>query len=511
MSKPCIVCVDHEPVDLERLGSLLQSRFGDKHDIHRCSSSEECLARLEQLAETRCSVPLLLLDKQMTGPLGARLRELRHGGQAETPRVILLQKPWENESLSDFVEELLTAHASWSTSSRRRHAAEKKNANLEALHRIGVTLASSFDIDAILRQISTAAVSLLGNLPIDIYYGGSRTINAQPRWFPASPSPGHLPHDTRLRLEQAVAHRGTEIEPGANHQVIPIAVQDNLLGILVLRPSRPLRQEDRDLLSILSLQAATALHNIHLQQERIQFERLSAIGRMIGSVVHDFRSPLTAVRGYAGMLASLALSDDDRREYSQLIIEECDRLSTLTDELLELTRSSGSRPTLTTMELGDFFRQLGPSLEAQFKNSLISLNVELDYCGPVQLDANRMMRAVLNVATNARQAIEGAGSFTIRSKRRSDQVVLEFEDNGAGIPADVLHRIFEPFFSHGKAQGVGLGMSIIQKIVEEHGGETGVSSEPGVGTTIRFLLPIAEPSTEAVRPSTAELARDRRS
>ncbi len=122
-----------------------------------------------------------------------------------------------------------------------------------------------------------------------------------------------------------------------------------------------------------------------------------------------------------------------------------------------------------------------------------------------------MMRAVLNVATNARQAIEGAGSFTIRSKRRSDQVVLEFEDSGSGIPAGVLHRIFEPFFSHGKAQGVGLGMSIIQKIVEEHGGETGVSSEPGVGTTVRFLLPIAEPSTDDIQSSTAELARDRRS
>ena len=88
-------------------------------------------------------------------------------------------------------------------------------------------------------------------------------------------------------------------------------------------------------------------------------------------------------------------------------------------------------------------------------------------------------------------------------------MVLEFEDSGSGIPAGVLHRIFEPFFSHGKAQGVGLGMSIIQRIVEEHGGDTGESSEPGVGTTVRFLLPIPEPSTEDVRPSTAELARDR--
>ena len=393
---------------------------------------------------------------------------------------------------------------------RRRHAVEKKNAKLEALHRVGVSLASSFDIDAILRQIHAAAVSLLGDAPVDVYYGGFRSINAQPRWFPPSPGSGGLTHSQRLRLERAVRARLTETEPISDYEIIPIAVQDQLLGSLVVGSSRPLRQEDKGLLSILGLQAATALHNIHLQQERIQFERLSAIGRMIGSVVHDFRSPLTAVRGYAGMLASLALSSDDRHQYSQLIIEECDRLSALTDELLELTRSSGSKPNLTAMELGDFFRQIAPSLEALFKKSEISLDVELGYDGPVRLDANRMMRAVLNVATNARQAIEGTGSFTIRSKRRFDQVILEFEDSGAGIPAAVLHRIFEPFFSHGKASGVGLGMSIIQKIVEEHGGETVVSSKPGVGTTVRFLLPIAEPAHEGVPSSTGALARDHR-
>jgi signal transduction histidine kinase len=391
---------------------------------------------------------------------------------------------------------------------RRRHAVEKKNAKLEALHRVGVSLASSFDIDVILRQIHLAAVSLLGEVPVDVYYDGSRSINAQPRWFPASPSSGGLTHSHRLRLERSVRAGATKTEPIADSEIIPIAVQDHPIGALVIRPSRPLRQEDRGLLSILSLQAATALHNIHLQQERIQFERLSAIGRMIGSVVHDFRSPLTAVRGYAGMLASFALSSDDRHQYSQLIIEECDRLSALTDELLELTRNSSSKPNLKAMELGDFFRQIAPSLEAEFQNSQIRLDVELGYDGPVRLDANRMMRAVLNVATNARQAIEGIGSFSIRSKRRFDQVILEFEDSGAGIPAAILHRIFEPFFSHGKASGVGLGMSIIQKIIEEHGGATVVSSKPGVGTTVRFLLPIAEPAHEDVPSSTGVLARD---
>ena len=382
---------------------------------------------------------------------------------------------------------------------RRHHAVEKKSAKLEALHRVGVSLAASFDIDSILRQIHAATISLLGNVPVDIFYRGSRNINAQPRWFPAVPGSDGLNATERERLEQGLPIPGCE--------VIDISVQEESLGALAVRPSRTLRQEDRGLLSILCLQAATALHNIHIQQERIQFERLSAIGRMIGSVVHDFRSPLTAVRGYAGMLASLALSGEDRRQYSQLIIEECERLSTLTDELLEITRSSQSKPNLKAVELGDFFRDLGPSLEAQFKDTRVQLDVDLAYDGPVRLDVHRMTRAVLNVATNARQAIEGMGSFTIRSEKRFNQVVLEFQDTGSGIPKNVLHRVFEPFFSHGKASGVGLGMSIIQKIVEEHGGEVVVSSQPGEGTTVRFLLPIAEPTGQTVRSPAGELAR----
>lgn len=388
---------------------------------------------------------------------------------------------------------------------RRQNAAEKKSAKLAALHEVGVSMAASFDIDAILRQIHAAAGSILGSGTVDIYYGGSRTVNARPRWFPTS---SHLSRQKRLELEQAVAGGTREIDLGTEYRAMPLAVQDELLGMVVVGLSRPLREEDRGLLSILCLQAATALHNIHLQQERIRFERLSAIGRMIGSVVHDFRSPLTAVRGYAGMLASLSLPEADRREYSKLIIEECERLSTLTEELLEITRGRGAKPDLQTLTLAKFFRQLEPSLEALFQNSRVRLVVELGYRGPVRLDVNRMTRAVLNVATNALQAMPESGSFTIRSKEQFDRVVLEFEDTGSGIPSGVLHRIFEPFFSHGKARGIGLGMSIIQRIVEEHGGEIVVSSDPGKGTTIRFLLPVAEP---AEGPSTTELARQRQS
>ena len=536
MSKPCIVCVDEEPARLGRLATLVEQKFGETYQLRCYSSSEECLEGLVARAEGNpsvasvASVPLVLCDES----LHALIVQLEQH-PVPVANVVLVRSGWEFGPLVDAIERQLTRQDESAVgSAAHQHAVEKKNASLEALHQIGVALASSFDIDSILRQITRAALLLLGNVPVDVFYAGSRKINSQPRWLPPTPTAGHLSQDDRTALEQRVtaladddtAHdSATEafesrrpdgrIDMG---QIIPIAQQENVLGLIVVESSRSLSPEDLGLLSILSLQAATALHNIHITQERIHFERLSAVGRMIGSVVHDFRSLLTAVRGYAGMLASLTVSEEHRKEYARLIVEECDRLGGLTDELLELTRGSRTKPVIRRVDLADFFRDLEPSLEAQFMDSEVRLKVELGYRGPVSLDSARMTRAILNVAANARQAIDGEGSFAIRSKQDLEHVVLEFEDTGCGIPDDVRHRIFEPFFSYGKAQGIGLGMCIIQRIVQEHGGQTVLSSQPGVGTVVKFLLPLervgeAESSKNIadVEHSTAAMTRGRRS
>ena len=532
MSKPCIVCVDEEPARLQRLAALVERRFGETYQLRCYSSSEECLQGLVRMAEGNPpvpSVPLVLCDDSMH-----RLVVQLEQHHARLANVVLVRSAWEGGPLADAIERLLTRYEESAVGSAHQHAVEKKNVSLEALHQIGVALASSFDIDSILRQITRAALLLLGDVPVDVFYAGSRKINSLPRWLPTTRTAGHLSQDDRAALERRVAaladddtahDSATEafesrcpdgrIDMG---QIIPIAQQENVLGLIVVESSRSLSPGDLGLLSILSLQAATALHNIHITQERIHFERLSAVGRMIGSVVHDFRSPLTAVRGYAGMLASLTVSEEHRKEYAHLIVEECDRLGGLTDELLELTRGSRTKPVIRRVELADFFRDLEPSLEAQFMDSEVRLKVELGYRGPVSLDSARMTRAILNVAANARQAIHGVGSFAIRSKQDLEHVVLEFEDTGCGIPEDVRHRIFEPFFSYGKAQGIGLGMCIIQRIVQEHGGETVLSSQPGVGTVVKFLLPLervgeAESSKNIadVEHSTAAMTRGRRS
>ena len=243
-------------------------------------------------------------------------------------------------------------------------------------------------------------------------------------------------------------------------------------------------------MSILCLQTATALRNIHLTQERIQFERLSAVGRMIGSIVHDFRSPLTALRGYAGMLTNLDLNNKERDTYGHSVIEECDRLNHMVDELLEVTRGGHFNLSPEWFRPAPYLGALAERLRAQFAERHIRVELEVGYSGEIFVDKKRLDRALWNVAINACQAMSDGGRLILRSEPASNGVCLSVEDDGSGIPEEVQHRIFEPFFSYGKSEGIGLGMLIAQKVVEDHGGEITVESKEGVGTRVRLYLPV---------------------
>jgi signal transduction histidine kinase len=199
------------------------------------------------------------------------------------------------------------------------------------------------------------------------------------------------------------------------------------------------------------------------------------------------------------MLAGPDLIEHERKEYSELAIEECGRLNAMIDELLEFARGGRTKLNLENVSLRDYFEELRPAIEAHFKENDIRFEMKLDYEDRLYLDPARMNRAVLNVASNAGQAMNGSGAFLIRTERRGNEVVIEFLDTGSGIPEEIRHRIFEPFFSYGKPQGIGLGMSITRKIVEEHGGKVSLTSETGHGTRIRFVLPLVPASGKESR------------
>ncbi len=273
---------------------------------------------------------------------------------------------------------------------------------------------------------------------------------------------------------------------------LPLAVRQDVIGVVYLDSRRPLPQHGPDLpwLEALADLAAIAIQNSRLVEERVRAERTLTIGQMARAIVHDLRSPLTSIRGLADLLLGRAPEHDAARPHLATIIAEVDRLTRLTGDLLQFSREA---PPLQrgTVKLADLARRTLAPLAPRLQSSEVRLDLDLDEEARAVLDAQRMIRVLHNLIANAVEAMPRGGTLTLRCVRGSDRALLEVRDTGCGMAEDVRRRVFEPFFSHGKRNGTGLGMAIVRKIVEEHGGTIRLDSAPGKGTTVLLALPSA--------------------
>jgi signal transduction histidine kinase len=179
------------------------------------------------------------------------------------------------------------------------------------------------------------------------------------------------------------------------------------------------------------------------------------------------------------------------------MLEECDRLGHMVSELLEFTRGGPAELTVRSFELGKYLGSFAERLRRQYGDRGIVVELSSAPEREVRIDGARLERALWNIATNACQAMPGGGVVSIRSTTRGEEAVIEIEDRGCGIPEEIRHRVFEPFFSFGKSEGIGLGMATARKIVEEHEGEIEIESAFGRGTLVRFVIPVAGPREPA--------------
>jgi len=237
------------------------------------------------------------------------------------------------------------------------------------------------------------------------------------------------------------------------------------------------------------VQAGASLHRIELLSARVESERLSAIGRMISSIVHDFRNPMTLIKGYGSMVGDPGLSNERRAQYANLIVEEADRMGAMIEELLDYSRGRRTPLKPARIAVPDLVNHLRRWIAGELDERGITLETRLDYAGPLVIDIDRMKRALLNIANNAMEAMGKGGVLTVESRSADGRIELALEDTGRGIPAELVAKVFEPFFSHGKRTGLGLGMTITRRIVEEHGGEVHLQSVPGQGTRLTLYFP----------------------
>jgi signal transduction histidine kinase len=160
----------------------------------------------------------------------------------------------------------------------------------------------------------------------------------------------------------------------------------------------------------------------------------------------------------------------------------------MTQEILDYARGGGPLQ-LETVWLGEFIQELCDFIEREFDEKGLTLNRQLEFVGPLAMDEAKMRRALYNLTSNARDAMETGGSLTIATSHTGSAIELRLSDTGPGIPAEILDTLFEPFVTHGKATGTGLGLAIAKKAIEDHGGTIAVENRPGKGAMFVIHLP----------------------
>ncbi len=274
---------------------------------------------------------------------------------------------------------------------------------------------------------------------------------------------------------------------------LPLRAAGRTTGVLTVMAGagRELRPEDQRLLTALAALAATRIEQARLAEANVRRRELAAIGQVASAIVHDFKNPLTAMRGFAEMIQMDHVRPQEHTALAEQIIDNADRLWAMVEEILHFVR--GNRDSLQLRPTSG--KQLGASVESALRHGMpdcIQLHVELDGLGTIVVDAPKLERVIINLVRNASEAIVRSGTISVRGTPCPDEegwVRIHVEDDGPGIPRHVRDRLFDPFVTANKSSGTGLGLAIVKKIVEEHGGSVSVDSDHARGARFVVRLP----------------------
>ena len=230
------------------------------------------------------------------------------------------------------------------------------------------------------------------------------------------------------------------------------------------------------------------------QQELLEAERLATIGRMASSISHDLRHSLAAIVANAEFLLENRLSSEQREELYQEVRIAVNQMTELLDSLLEFSRTRESL-RLAHGSVKESVDRVVQTVRThpRFHPVWITVRQEGDCSG--WFDSKKLERALYNLILNACEAIPGDnGRVNIELTRMAGGVQVRVTDNGRGIPESIRGKLFDPFVSAGKENGTGLGLTVVQKIVQDHGGDIVVEKTSDMGTAFRLTLPLSSSS-----------------
>ncbi len=246
-------------------------------------------------------------------------------------------------------------------------------------------------------------------------------------------------------------------------------------------------ENDRLLLRLIASQLATALAHQHERTNREREHRLATVGRLLAGVLHDLRTPMTTISGYAELLSETR-DDTEKKEFLGHIRNALTRIKNMTSDIIAFSRGEKGL-LLATCDLTEFIEKFTREVANTLKSHNVSFTVHQRTSGSIKLDQEKMLRAFHNIANNAADAMTDGGNFTFECDRVGDRVIFSFTDTGSGIPEKIQATVFNSFVSYGKNQGTGLGLAVAREIVNGHGGDIRFTTAPGAGTTFVVSIP----------------------
>lgn len=226
--------------------------------------------------------------------------------------------------------------------------------------------------------------------------------------------------------------------------------------------------------------------NSHFITELMRSERVSLVGTMANSIVHDLKNPIQAIQSCSELIATRT-TDPDIIEFTDIMQKAVGQMTDMAQELLDFARGQSSlqlKPRAPKTVFADF-----DSLLVRLLPNNVHLIREIRFTDEIAVDPGRFVRVLLNIAKNSIEAMSNGGVLRIGLRQNGANAVFSIADTGCGIPPDLMSKIFEPFVTYGKSKGTGLGMAIAKGVVESHGGNIAIRSKPGIGTTVEISVP----------------------
>jgi two-component system NtrC family sensor kinase len=540
LSTPRILIVEDNPEMAELMRNMLSPV---RCQIQEARCGEEALALLRREAEAGREIDLILLDIMMPEMDGyeviARLKAdplLRKTSVIMTTALDSIHdktlglgmgaddyitKPFDPQELLARIDAVMRVR-------RSERALLRRNQELAALIEINRVVTSSLDMDEVLEatikgireilQVEAGSLVLVDEeadrLVVHTTFGPERGWGSGRTIEPGQGIVGYVVQAGQPKLVNNVELEPlflieADEEPGlAAREIlcVPLIVRGRVIGAIevINKLDGIFTSQDRELLEAMAASVAVAVENAGLyseladfaeelersQAQLVQAEKMAAIGRLAASIAHEINNPLQAIHNTLHLSLHENVEADKRLQYTKLAQTEAQRLIEIVQRMLDFYRPSrgGAQPTDVNSIVENVLALAQKRLEHGGVRVHTRLSPDLP---PVPIVADQITQVSLNVIINAIEAMPSGGDLDLETALSEDGrwALIRFRDTGAGMSPEQVANLFEPFYTT-KADGTGLGLAISYGIVERHGGEIEVASQPGQGTTFIVKLPM---------------------